>query len=186
MTGENFPPRGENPDPDPKRRISRIDSNALIQGLERLRECVEQRLVRLESVARERAAAPAHQPSELEQELQHRIAEYEEAQARFRTQAERREQEWRAAVEQLEGDRKLLAEAWERLERERIETPAAAPGTGPGRAPAAGREAAPPERPRPRPETADPAQDSVTLAILQQFHTLRSDVRRNARRRGTL
>jgi exonuclease VII large subunit len=188
MTGENVPPRNENHDPDPRRRISRPDSNALIQGLERLRERVEQRLVRLEAVARERAEAPVHEPSELEQKLRRRIAEFEEAQARLRTQADRREQEWQASVEQLEGDRVLLAEAWDRLERERIEAVAAPQGQGqvPVRSPVAGREAVPPERPRPRPEMDDPAHDSVTLAILQQFHTLRNDVRHNTRRRGTL
>jgi DNA repair exonuclease SbcCD ATPase subunit len=186
MTAENVSHRNENHDAEPKRRISRLDSNALIRGLERLRERVEQRLVRLEAVAVERAVAPAHDPSELEQKLQRRIADIEEAKVQLRAAAERREQEWQTAFEQLEGDRKLLAEAWDRLERERIETVPTTQGLAPGRLPMAGREAAPLERPRPRPEMADPAHDSVTLAILQQFQTLRSDVRRNARRRGTL
>src|SRR4051812_23657290 len=95
MTGDNLATH-ENPDPDPKRSTSRLDSNALIQGLERLRECVEQRLSRLEAVARERAAqeavareraaqpVPVLGPTELEHKLQKRIAEYEEAQLRLR------------------------------------------------------------------------------------------------------
>jgi DNA repair exonuclease SbcCD ATPase subunit len=182
--GENVPPGNENHDHDPRRRISRPDSNALIQGLERLRESVEQRLVRLEAVARERAAQPVLEPSELEQKLQQRIAEYEEAQIRLRTQADRREQEWRAALEQLDDDRKLLAEAWELLERERIEGMATAQAPAPGRERNAERAAATAPQGRPRPDAADPANDSVTLAILQQFHALRNDVRRNAKRRG--
>jgi DNA repair exonuclease SbcCD ATPase subunit len=184
MMGENVPPGTENHDPDPRRRISRPDSNALIQGLERLRESVEQRLVRLEAVARERAALPVPEPSDLERKLQQRITEYEEAQVRLRAQAERREQEWRASLEQLEGDRKLLAEAWDRVEHERIEGMAAAQGPAPGRSHTTERAAATAPQGRPRPESADPANDSVTLAILQQFHALRNDVRRNAKRRG--
>jgi DNA repair exonuclease SbcCD ATPase subunit len=182
--GENVRPSNEDSDHDLRRRISRPDSNALIQGLERLRESIEQRLVRLEAMARERAALPAHEPSKLEKGLEQRIAEYEEAQLRLRSQADRREQEWRAALEQLEGDRKLLAEAWERLESERIEGIAAAQVEVPGRSRTA--ERAPAPQPRPCPEMADPANDQVAHAILREFHALRNDVRRNARRRGPI
>jgi len=182
MTGENVPATNENHDHDSKRRISRVDTNALIQGLERLRECVEQRLNRLEAAAREQAALVVPEPSELERKLQQRIAEYEEAQLRLRAQAERREQEWRTALEQIEGDRKLLAEAWERLERERLEGMAAAQGVG--RSPLAERGSTP--LLRPRPDLADTANDQVEHAILKQFHALRNDVRRNARQRGSM
>ena len=100
---ENVPPSNEHHDHDPKRRIPRPDANALIQGLERLREHVEQGLIRLEATARERAAAPADATSELERKLRKSIAEYEETQQRFRAQVERREHEWRTALDQLEG-----------------------------------------------------------------------------------
>jgi hypothetical protein len=185
MIGENVPPGSEDHDHDhdPKRRISRPDSNALIQGLERLREIIEQRLARLESVARERerAAPPVLDRSGLEQKLQQQIASYEEAQLRLRAQAERREQEWRTSLEQLEGDRQLLAEAWDRLEHERIAGEAPAEGPASGRPRTAERAST---QPRPRPEVADPANDSVTLGILKQFQALRNDVRRNSRQRG--
>src|SRR4051812_12193571 len=99
MTGENGPSTTDHHEHDPRRRIARGDSNALIQGLERLRECVEGRLEGLERAARERAAPPAMAPSELEQRLQQRIAEHEEAQLHLRTLADRRDQEWQAALE---------------------------------------------------------------------------------------
>jgi hypothetical protein len=183
MTGEYRAVTNESNDPDPKRKISRLDANTLIQGLERVRECFEQRLGRLEAAARERTVEPVADRSELEQQLQQRINEYEEAQLRLREQAERREQEWRTALEQLEGDRALLAESWERLERERLEGLAAAPSQATSRLPVAERNSAPPVRPRPDP--ADPVDDHVAHAILKQFQVLRNDVRRNARHRGS-
>jgi hypothetical protein len=179
MTGENLAATNENQEPDPKRRISRPDSNALIQGLERLRECFEQRLVRLEGMARERAAPPVADRTELEHKLQQRIGEIEDAQLRLRTQAERREQEWRTALEQLEGDRALLAEAWEQLERERVAGHADAAPQQNRRASAA----TPPVRPHTEP--VDAANDHVAHTILKQFQALRNDVRRNARGRGS-
>jgi hypothetical protein len=183
MTGEYRATTNENHDPDPKRKISRVEANTLIQGLERVRECFEQRLGRLEAAARERTEQPVADRSELEQMLQQRIDEYEEAQLRLRAQAERREQEWRTALEQLEGDRALLAESWERLERERLEALAAAPPQAKSQLPGAERSTAPPVRPRPDP--ADLVDDHVAHAILKQFQVLRNDVRRNARQRGS-
>ena len=183
MTGENVSATNDNHDPDPRRKISRLESNALIQGLERLRECFEQRLGRLEAVAREQTADPVAGRSELDQQLQERIHDYEEEQLRLRSQAERREREWRTALEQLEDDRTLLAEAWERLERERLEVVVAAP-QGTNRPPIADRVGAQPARPRP--DLADSTNDHVAVAILQQFQALRNDVRRNARQRGTI
>src|SRR4051812_49712422 len=103
MTAEYRAATNENHDPDPKRKISRLEANTLIQGLERVRECIEERLGHLEAAARERTAEPVADRSELEQVLQQRINEYEEAQLRLRAQAERREQEWRAAPEQPAG-----------------------------------------------------------------------------------
>jgi hypothetical protein len=180
--GENGPNTTEHHDHDPRRRISRGDTTILLQGLERLRECIEQRLKGLETLARERTGRPNPPASELEQRLQQTIAEYEEAQLRLRAQAERREQEWRTSLEQLEADRRLLAEAWERLERERVEGFAAAQPGVPGRT-------ASPQHPaavaRPRPDPADAAGDHVAHAVLMQFHTLRNDVRRNSRHRGS-
>jgi hypothetical protein len=181
MTGEHLAVSSENHDSDSKRRISRLDSNALIQGLERLRECLEQRLVQLEAMARERAEYKAADRPEFEQRLQERISEYEEAQHRLRAQAERREQEWQAALEQLEDDRALLAKAWEQLEQERVEVASAAP-QGNKKHPRVERGSSPPARPHT--ELPDASSDHVAHAVLKQFQALRNDVRRNARQRG--
>jgi hypothetical protein len=188
MTGENLAATNENPEGDPKRRVSiaRLDSNALIQGLERLRDCFEQRLVGLEAMARERAVPPVLDRTELELKLQKRIGEIEEAQLRLRHQAERREQDWQATLEQLEGDRVLLAEAWERLERERAEAPAAAAPQANRRAPAALGERGQTPPARPHIEPVDTTNDHVAHTILKQFQALRNDVRRNARTRGSI
>lgn len=182
MTGEYRAVTTETHEPEPKRKIARVDANTLIQGLERVRECFEQRLGRLEAAARERTVQPVADRSELEQTLEQRIHEYEEAQLGLRAQVERHDQEWRTALEQLEGDRALLAESWERLERERIEGSAATPHAA-SRVPVADRSKAPPVRPRPDP--AGPDDDHVAHAILKQFQVLRNDVRRNARQRGS-
>jgi hypothetical protein len=182
MIGENGQSRDENHDHDTKRKMSRLDSNALIQGLERLRESVEQKLYRLETLARERAAEAVPDAPELDLRLKQRIADFEEAQLRLRAQTERREQEWRTALEQIESDRKLLAEAWEQLENERLEETASTRTQQAGRPPLASRGNAPPLRPHP--EVVDPSNDQVAHAILKQFHALRNDVRRNARQRG--
>ncbi len=183
MTGEYRAATHENHDPDPKRKISRVDANTLIQGLEQVRECFEQGLGRLEAAARERTEQPVANRSELEQTLERRINEYEEAQLRVRAQAERHEHEWRDALEQLEGDRALLAQSWERLERERIEGVAAASPQAAGRRPVAERSTNVPVRRRSEP--IDAADDHVAHAILKQFQVLRNDVRRNAKKRGS-
>jgi hypothetical protein len=182
MTGDNSPPANENQANDPKRRIPRPDSNALIQGLEHLRECIERRLKGLEAATRRQPGATVREPAGVEGEFQQTIVEYEEAQLRLRLQAERRDQEWRAALEQLDGDRKLLADAWERLERERLEGFPRGPAQGADRLPRfEGATMAPIGS---RPELADPGNDVLSHTILKQFQALRNDVRRNARQRG--
>jgi hypothetical protein len=148
----------------------------LHQGLERLRDLVHQRLDRIEAMARERGDDPAHEPSQRELELRNRIAELEERQARIVAEARRMEQEWHAGMEKIEHDRRLLAEAWERLERERIDGvghPAEAPGPKPTHP-------SPSPSPSFRPTVAPQSNDVVTHAVLKQFQALRSDVRKNA------
>jgi DNA repair exonuclease SbcCD ATPase subunit len=151
--------------------------------LGRLRDLIQKRLDQIEALAREYLESTATrdgvETSEQEQALLRRIAELEEANQRIRTQAERHEQDWQKAFEQLEEDRKLLADAWERLERERIEGHVE-PGHARGARPALSDR---PAAPKVRSETSGTPDDSVTQAILQQFHRLRSDVRRTANQR---
>jgi hypothetical protein len=173
MTSDPPTSSGSSQPPRPRGEAARPDPRPLHQGLERLRDLVHQRLDRIEAMARERGDDPAHEPSQRELELRNRIAELEERQARIVAEARRMEQEWHAGMEKIENDRRLLAEAWERLERERIDgvAPSAeAPGPRPPQAPAA---------PTFRPTVAPQSNDVVTHAVLKQFQALRSDVRKN-------
>jgi DNA repair exonuclease SbcCD ATPase subunit len=183
MTGEHGPPASERHEPEPRRRAARPGSPPGPVDLERLRDLIRRRLDQIETLARERLES-GHSPdgsenSESERELLRRVTELEEANERIRGQAERHEQDWRSAFDKLEEDRKLLADAWERLERARIEVhvgPAHDRGlrTAPSDRPAA---------PQVRSQTSGTPDDSVTQAILKQFHQLRSDVRRTANQR---
>jgi hypothetical protein len=132
----------------------------------------------------------------LEPALQQRLAELEEARRQLCAEAQRQEKEWSAALAQLEADRRLLAEAWERLERHRIEGLGSserhphhphAPGPGSPRGALAARPhpAAPALAPAPvRSVRSDPDPNNpVAEAILRQFQTLCRDVRCNAETR---
>jgi hypothetical protein len=183
MTGEYGPPASERHDPEPRRWATRPGGPQGPVDLERLRDLIRRRLDQIEALARERLASVQSpggvEPSESERELLRRVNELEEINERIRGQAERHEQDWRSAFEQLEEDRKLLADAWERLERARVELhvePSHDRGsrTAPSDRPAA---------PQVRSQTSGTPDDSVTQAILQQFHLLRSDVRRTANQR---
>jgi hypothetical protein len=165
---------------------------APIQGLQWLRQRVLERLDALEALARRCEASPA--PAEvvaLERALQQRLAEVEESRRQIRAEAERQEKEWSASLTQLEADRRRLAEAWERVERQRIEGPGAPEGLPhplaqgqwtPRGAPAAILHAAAP--PPARAAVADPdPYNPVAAAILREFQTLSRDVRFNAEAR---
>jgi hypothetical protein len=164
--------------------------SALIESLQSLRERVLERLDSLETLARERSAsAPAAGASAgLEQTLELKLAELAETERRLHDQAERHEKEWSASLIQLESDRRLLAEAWERVERERIAYSSAsephhhsrAQGQGPQKgAPATIPHAGALIAARSAAADSD-SNHPVAQAILRQFQTLCSDVRRNA------
>jgi len=161
--------------------------------LQRLRERMLERLDSLETLARQRSAsAPAAGESAgLERALERKLADIEETERRLRTEAERQEKEWIASLAQLEADRRLLAEAWERVEQDRIAYSSAAEPhhrshvQGPGQQngvratlPHAGTLV----RARSAAADSDPNQP-VARVILRQFQTLCSDVRRNAEER---
>jgi hypothetical protein len=181
MTGDQVPPASEPHVTEPRRRAPRPGALPALVDLERLRDVIQKRLDQIEALARERLemVPTAAEDPEREQALLRQVADLEAANDRFRDQAERHEQEWRTALAQLEEDRKLLADAWERLESERIEghvDPTIARAARP----------APAERPtlpQVRSGSSGTPDDSVTQAILQQFHLLRSDVRRTANQR---
>jgi hypothetical protein len=166
----------------------------MIQDLRRLRQWALERLDSLEARARQRPApaAAAGGMAALEPALQQRLAELEEARRRLGAEAERQEKEWSAALAQLEADRRLLAQAWERLERDRIEGLGSAerhphqPHTqGPGSPRGAVAARPHPAAPAPaRSVRSDPDPNNpVAEAILRQFQTLCRDVRCNAETR---
>jgi len=158
--------------------------------LQRLRDRVLERLDSIETLARQRSAsAPAAgERAALERALERKLAEIEETERRLRTQAERQEKEWIASLTQLEADRRLLAEAWERVERDRIAYANAAEPHHRSHAQGQGRQnGVPATLPHAgalvtaRSAAADPdSNHPVAQVILRQFQTLCSDVRRNA------
>jgi len=164
---------------DPRARgvPGRGDAATLFQGLERLRDALLHRLDQIESLATEQAARLDQSSSQREQALRERVLALEAAQARLQGELRRREQEWHDAVQQLEDDRRLLTEAWERLEHERVDAPAPPQAAGPRDTVSRVEHAAPAVHRQPDPQTGD---DSVTREILRQFQALRGDVRRTA------
>lgn len=139
------------------------DPSAVAASLDRIRTSVHRWLDRVDELAA--AAVEA-------------ALSAEKKRAALQAELERREREWAEQLEALEHDRRQLAEAWERLEREQVASLSAGrPGDDPSRAP---RQAPPPEYYR-RPVELD---DSVDRTIIRQFEALRKDVRRAAESRG--
>jgi hypothetical protein len=165
---------------------------ARLQDLQVLRQWVLDRLDSLEVLARQRGASAvgAGDISALERTLQQRLAELDEARSRLCAEAQRQEQEWSASMNQLEADRRLLAEAWERVERQRIEGLGASPGhhqlhaqgQGPPRGvPAAVAHPVVPAPARSVPSGPDSESNNpVAQAVLREFQTLCRDVRHKA------
>jgi hypothetical protein len=162
---------------------SPLPSPTWAHDLEELRRCVISRLSAIEDLARCRSASPVSETTGLVASLRAKIEELEEDRNRLRADAERGDGDWKRLQAQFEDDRRLLAEAWERLEHERVEA-----GGNPALGPA--RQATAAHRPRPAddglahplsPLRTTPSGDSgnpVAEAILRQFQVLCGDVRR--------
>lgn len=150
------------------------DPVSLAASLERIRACVHRWLDRIEGELDGILAPPTAAVGVAAEELDRARRELEERGEAMRAEAERREREWREKLEALEHDRRLLGEAWDRLERERLS--AAAPARPPADPPVAER-AAPATRVAP---AGDDRDDAVDRTILRQFEILRQDVRRKA------
>jgi hypothetical protein len=153
----------------------------LIHNLEELRNCVLNRLESIEALARHCSGVSSVEISRTEQMLRQRIEELERERSRSLADLVIEDPSGTQLVTQLEKDRLLLAEAWERLERERIDAIAAgsvarpaAPAHHPQSADGRAMHSSPAPRPMATAETANPVADS----ILRQFQTLCSDVRR--------
>jgi hypothetical protein len=171
---------------------------ARIESLEGLRQRVLERLDSLELLARQRPTFP----TELEvgevpsPTLELKQAALEETEHRLKAQALRQEKEWTVLLAQLEADRRLLAEAWERIEQERIASSGSSGQNDHSEAQSHHHPLG--HRNAPRKRVQAKVSDSGTTAtarsapaeassdrplgqeILRQFQTLCSDVRRNA------
>jgi hypothetical protein len=154
---------------------------ALIHNLEELRSCVLSRLDSIEELARRRSGAPSAEITRLKQALEQKTEELKLERSRLRAEVECEESSWKRSLAQLENDQQLLTEAWERLERERIDTIGAGSGARPAPpvhhprlAEDAGAHRPPSPQTSPGRETGNP----VAETILRQFQTLCSDVRR--------
>ncbi|MFI5457480.1 MAG: hypothetical protein ACHRXM_18715 [Isosphaerales bacterium] len=165
----------------------------LIQDLEWVRELVLERLSSIETLARERRAStpPLRDIAELEVSFKKKSDQLEETRRRLQDQAEREKHDWNASLSQLEDDRRLLAEAWERVEQERIDSmsaPQANPahhslGQNPQTTASTGLPHTAASIPiRSAGTDSDPC-NPVARAILRQFQTLCSDVRQSAQGR---
>jgi hypothetical protein len=154
----------------------------LIRDLEEMRTTVLHRLSAIEELARHRLDAPAAEISRLEQALAQQIEELERERGRLRAHAEQDQASGRQVLVQLEDDRRLLAEAWEKLELERIDacssrSPLAVQhprSTDSAHAHAAA---------TPRVSVGSDPDNPVAETILRQFQTLCNDVRRTTEAR---
>jgi hypothetical protein len=158
----------------------------LVRELEDLRDRVLQKLDSIEGLARSRGGAGSAEIARLEQTLKQRLEALEVERRRLRSGAEQGEASWKQMLGQLESDRRLLSEAWERLERERIELAGSAT-TGHHRSRPTDSHVSPSSpAPPPAAHRTAPAADAanpVAEKILRQFQALCSDVRRTSEAR---
>ncbi|GAC1344963.1 MAG: hypothetical protein NVSMB14_08450 [Isosphaeraceae bacterium] len=163
-------------------RASRsVSESSPIHTLEELRQRVHRRLDHIQDLLHDRLARTVLDKSE--GNGCRRIEELEEAVEAAKNETRRAEVERMAALEKLEQDRCLLAEAWERLERERIDFEAGrdqiALDSNPPPRTLSSAANYPPLAPV-RSASSSPGDDSVERAIFQQFQALKRDVRRKA------
>ncbi len=163
-------------------------SPSLAHDLEALRDSVLLRLETIEDLARRRSGNWAAEIDRLEQALKERTDELEQERSHYSANTNGDELSWRRMLSRLESDRKLLTEAWERLERERIDTVSAG-ATVRGSAQvhhSRGGESQPAQSPQAQRTAAAATVETgnpVAETILRQFQTLCQDVRRTTEAR---
>jgi hypothetical protein len=180
MTGKAVDITNEPANTRPRRALKRSDAPGLSYCWERLREAILQRLDELEALAIEQTERGELTPSERERALRDRVGTLEASLARVQAELSRREQEWEEMSREIEADRRLLAEAWQRLEDEQVRGKSIV--TLVRNEPAARSAEEGPVYRAPQP---DESNDPVTKSILRQFQALQGDVRRNAKGRGS-
>jgi hypothetical protein len=156
--------------------------SALVRDLEDFRNSVLSGLGAIEELARHRSGSPPAEISRLEQSLQQKIEELDRERSQLRAGAEQEQASGRQLLVQLENDRRMLADAWEKLELERIETCSSRPAPSLNHPRSRGELA----QQAPRMRLGSPSSESgnpVTETILRQFQTLCNDVRRTTNAR---
>ncbi len=121
MTSATVPTPGETRDSRSRRVPARAGTDPRQVALERLRDTLLERLNAIEALAEELTAQLGLNSSERERILRDRVVVLEAAQARNLAEIRRHEEEWEDAMSTLATDRRLLAEAWERLEQLQIQ-----------------------------------------------------------------
>jgi hypothetical protein len=179
-------------EPRRKQRPMKPSQQALPSGqardLEELRTCVLRRLESIEALARRCSAVSTGDVSLTEQLLKQKIDELELERSRACPDLFGDEPGNKQLLTQLENDRHLLAEAWERLERERIDAVmagSAAKQAQPAHHPHSAEGHAPHTMPLTRTSVSVDAGNPVAESILRQFQTLCRDVRRTTDARCT-
>ncbi len=153
-----------------------FDYGSCILALETLRSALHDGLDRMVVLAQE-----CSRPSETPQaDLERRIQELEQARHRLQDESQRWEQTRLAQLEELEADRRRLAQSWERLEKEQVDHRNSAKS----QAESFAREQAPIQTPRLAIPTSA-CDNPLSEAIVSQFEALRRDVRRNAKGRDS-
>ena len=184
MTGNSLQSLDESKDARARRTTGAAapETDGLVDSLERLRSALLKRLDAIETLAAQEAEFFSRDSTEREQALRERVSVLEAAHARLLAESRRREQEWQEALRQLEIDRELLAEAWDRLEQLQMQFEPRAVNHAPAVPPMQPSNVLPPAVSRP---PVDDPDDPVTRAVLRQFQALSNDVRRNAKGRGS-
>ncbi|WP_165224507.1 hypothetical protein [Aquisphaera insulae] len=154
-----------------------------IRDLEELRRTLLLRIQLIEDQARKRPSGGA-ESTRAEAEFRRKVEELERERDRLLEDSENQATNWKERLERLEDDRKLLSDAWQKLERERIE--AAGAGRGRQRA-SSSSQVTPPVAAGHQDRTRDgsAAANPVAESILRQFQTLCQDVRRASDMRGS-
>jgi hypothetical protein len=157
----------------------------LAGDLEELRTSVLRHLDSLEVLALHGRSAPAEEAHCIEQALKRQIEELEQERRNLLARVEQDTSGSHELVKQLESDRQLLAAAWERLERERLEGGGGRPAGGTAPHPRPGEAGPAADRPILKAHSPGPAANPVADTILRQFQTLCSDVRRTTDARSS-
>jgi chromosome segregation ATPase len=143
---------------------------SLLDSVESIRAELHQRLDVLAKLADSKTQAGPSQGAS-DAVLSAKVKQLEKEKAQLVAELERLKESHRTALEPLEHDRQLLADAWARLEREQIRASrTATPTPKTASVPLANTE----------PQSMPPEQDKFAMDVLRQFQALRRDVRGNA------